>query len=222
MFARHSVKPSRPSRPVSSVPAGRDQGAPCQDAETSNNEQSGVLGGSLPGYKRDREERIRRDHLRRRGQCPQRRAVSSTASGDGQPLREKTLLPGYQQALQEFLQHTLVASNALVADTEVDEAPVAFFNEKYRLGCSTSKGDILLGAVCHYFSGAWGTWRALLATQPSCPAPPPEAEILTRVWATRTLEFLRHGHWSMGIYVLWMVTCCFRPRDPLTTLRRDI
>ena len=27
------------------------------------------------------------------------------------------------------------------------------------------------------------------------------------------LEFLRQGHWSMGIYMLWMVTCYLRPGE---------
>ena len=80
----------------------------------------------------------------------------------------------YHQALQEFLQHTLVTENPLAADAEVDDAFVAFFNEKYRLGCSSSAGDILLGAMCHYFPGSF------LTTLPSCPpgleAPPPAEE----------------------------------------------
>ena len=37
----------------------------------------------------------------------------------------------YHQALQEFLQHILVTEHPLAADAEVDEALVAFFNEKY-------------------------------------------------------------------------------------------
>ena len=65
-----SFQPPGPSRPASAEPAGRDQGAPGQDAETPNSKQSATFGGSLPGYERDREERIRRDHLRRRDQCP--------------------------------------------------------------------------------------------------------------------------------------------------------
>ena len=36
------------------------------------------------------------------------------------------------------------------------------------------------------------------------------------------LEFLRQGHWSMGIYMLWMVTCNFRPGEPLSIQRGDI
>ena len=73
-----SLEPWSPSRPVSE-PAGRDQGAPCQDAETPC-EQSAMIGGSLPGYERDR-----------RGQCPRvpKEAPSHRRphSGDGQPFR---------------------------------------------------------------------------------------------------------------------------------------
>ena len=36
------------------------------------------------------------------------------------------------------------------------------------------------------------------------------------------LNFLRQEHWSMGIYLLWMVTCHFRPGAPLSIQRRDI
>ena len=34
------------------------------------------------------------------------------------------------------------------------------------------------------------------------------------IWTVLILEFLRQGHWSMGIYLLWMVTCYFRPGAP--------
>ena len=145
-----SFQPPGPSRPASAEPAGRDQGAPGQDAETPNSKQSATFGRSLPGYERDREERIRRDHLRRRDKCPRvpKEAPSHRQphSGDAnqrrcQPFREKPPFlelhavktsGRYHQALQEFLQHTSVANNALVADTEVDEALGPFFNEKYR------------------------------------------------------------------------------------------
>ena len=42
----------------------------------------------------------------------------------------------YHQALQEFLQHNLVADNALVADAEFDEALVAFFQREVSLGAA--------------------------------------------------------------------------------------
>ena len=84
------------------------------------------------------------------------------------------------RALQEFLQHTLVADHPLVADAEVDEALVAYFNEKYRLEYSSSAGEILLGAMCHHFFGVRETRRTLLAMQPSRPpgleAPHPAQE----------------------------------------------
>ena len=51
MFARtteiDSLERSSPSRRVSAEPAGRDQGTPCQDAQTPISEQSGMLGGGL-------------------------------------------------------------------------------------------------------------------------------------------------------------------------------
>ena len=122
-----------------------------------------------------------------------------------------------------------MANHALVADTEVDEALVDFLNEKYRLGYSSSTGDILLGAVCHYFPkyGKHGghflprSHRALQSWRRGPPARSrdPRAWCL---WSTLVVEFLRHGHWSIGIYLLWMVTCYFRPGELLTILREDM
>ena len=42
------------------------------------------------------------------------------------------------------------------------------------------------------------------------------------MWAVLILEFPRHGHGSMGVYLLWMVSYNFRSREPLTILRGDI
>ena len=42
------------------------------------------------------------------------------------------------------------------------------------------------------------------------------------IWTVLILEFLRQGHWSMGIYMLWMVTCYLRPGEPLSIQRGDI
>ena len=131
-------------------------------------------------------------------------------------------IPGrYHQALQEF-QHTLMANNALVADTVVDEAPEAFFNKKYRLEYSSQQATLCREVVCHYFP-EYGTrsQRALQGWRRSTPARSRDPHAWC-VWATLILEFLRHGHWSMGIYLFWMVTCYFRPGEPLTILRRDI
>ena len=44
-----------------------------------------------------------------------------------------------------------MAESPLVADAQVDEAFVAFFNEKYRQEYCRLTGDILLGAMCLYF-----------------------------------------------------------------------
>ena len=42
------------------------------------------------------------------------------------------------------------------------------------------------------------------------------------IWTVLILEFLRQGHRSMGIYLLWMVTCFFGPGEPLSIQRGDI
>ena len=100
----------------------------------------------------------------RRDQCPLVSEETATCrqphSDDGQTFRKILSFlevhavknsVRYHQALQELLQHTSVAENPLVADAEVDEALVAFFNQKYRVVYSSSTGDIQLGAKCHYF-----------------------------------------------------------------------
>ena len=120
------------------------------------------------------------------------------------------------QALQEFLQHILVAENPLVADAEVDEALVAFFNEKNRLVYSSSTSDILLGAMCRYFPefGKHGghflpcSFRALQGWKRRTPPRSRDPHVWC-IWTMLILEFLRQGRWSMGVYLLWMVTCHF-------------
>ena len=203
---------------------------PFQDAETPVRDQSGVPGECLSGHERLREDRIRHDNLGGGGQCP--RVLEETAShrqphsGDGQTFREKSLpsrtprskkLVRHHQALQEFLHHTLVADNPLVADAEVGEALVAYFNEKYRLVYSSFAGHILLGAMCHYFpeSGKLGghflprSHRALQGWKRRTPPRSRDPHVWCK-WSVLILEILRHGHWSMGVYLLWMVTCYFR------------
>ena len=115
----------------------------------------------------------------------------------------------HHQASQKFLQHTLSADIPLVADAEVDEALVSYFNEKYRLRNSwrhSAWSDVPL------LPGVRETRRTLLATQPSYPAGleashPPRSRN-PHVWCI----------WSL----LRMVTRYFTPRSPLTILRRGI
>ena len=108
----------------------------------------------------------------------------------------------YHQASQEFLQHTLVANNALVADTEVDEALVAFFNEKYRLGYSkrhSAGGCVLITFRSMGNSEGTSCRASIVPSRVGGVAPPPGAEIHTRgacveghffsgIPATRALE----------------------------------
>ena len=163
MFARTTefgpFELESPSRVVSTGTAEGHHKLPFQDAETPERDQSGVLGECLPGHERLREDRIAMGR-------PYEKKLSSL---ELQPVKNSVR---YHQALQEFLQHTLVADNPLVADAEVDEALVAHFNEKYRVGYSSSAGDICLSNV-PLFSKVRERRRALLATQPSRP---PELE----------------------------------------------
>ena len=135
---------------------------PLQDAETSEYQQDGIPAENWTGHERVGEGQIRCDDLRRGDQCPrvsERTATHRTATMDRHTEKSLCFLEvhavknsvRYHQALQEFLPHTFVAENPLVADAEIDEALVAFFNEKYRLGYSSSTGDILLGKMRHYF-----------------------------------------------------------------------
>ena len=74
--------------------------------------------------------------------------------------RGALLSPAAQKKLSFLERHAvknssryLVANNALVADTQVDEALVAFCSEKYRLGYSTSTDSKSMGNTegtsCH-------------------------------------------------------------------------
>ena len=143
--------------------------------------------------------------------CAERGAVSS-------PAAQKKLSFLELHAVKNS-SHYLVANNALVADTQVDEALVAFCSEKYRLGYSTSTDSKSMGNTegtsCH---------AAIVPSRVGGVALRAGAEILTRgawcVRATLILECLRHRQWSMGIYLLWMVTCYSRPGEPLTISAR--
>ena len=114
--------------------------------------------------------------------CRKRRRLITS---NGKTLRTKALLSGtsrskeLRSALQEFLRHTLVANNALVADTEVDKGLVAFLNEKYHVVCSSSTGDILLGVQSTGNNEGTFCHAAIVPSKVGGSALLPEAEILT-------------------------------------------
>ena len=105
----------------------------------------------------------------------------------------------YCHALLEFLQRTLVAENPLLADAEVHEALVAFFGS-------------------HFLPRSH---RALQGWKRRTPPRSRDPHVWC-IWTVLVLEFSRHGLWSMGVYLLWMVTCYFRPGEPLSIQSGDI
>ena len=148
---------------------------------------------------REREERIRHDHLRGRSRCPRvpKEAPShrQPQSGNGHPFREETL---FSQASRSIELRS--------PPPGLTGVPPAHLGGKQR----SRRGH----------TGRRGT-RGFLQREVSF-----VVQRLDRrhsaVWATLIPEFLRHRHWSMGIYLLWMVTCHFRSGEPLTILRGDI
>ena len=185
----------------------------------------------LAGCRRVGDGRIRCDDLRERNQCTcvskQTSLCRQPHSGDGQTIRETPLLGGFFRhchALLMFPQHTLLAENPLVADAEVDKAFVAFFNEKYRLEYSRPTGDILLGKMCHYFEEVNTSCPAAIAPS-RVETPYPAEEQRSHVRSIRTvliLEFSRQRCRSIGVCMLWVVTCNFKPGETLTIQKGDI
>ena len=106
---------------------------------------------------------------------------------------------------------------------------VRFFNERYRLGDSASTGDVLLAALCHAFPefGIHGS-RALPRSRRALKGwrrrTPPRSRDphAWAIWCLVIIEMILLGYWSMAVYTLWLVTCYFRPGEPLTIQRRDI
>ena len=97
---------------------------PLQDAEASEYQQDGIPGEYWTGHERvgGGTNPMRRP--------PRRRPTPTCVGRDGSFLEVHAVKNSarYHQALQEFLKHTLVAENPLVADATVDEALVALFN----------------------------------------------------------------------------------------------
>ena len=213
---------ARPTESCLLEPPSDTTKLPFQDAGSPERVQCGALGEYSSGQERSRKGS---DPTR---QPPRRRPDSQPHKG-GKTLSFLELHAvknsvRCHQALPEFLQHTLAAENPLVADPEVDEALVAFFNEMYRLEYSSSAG-----AMCHYFPecGKHGehflprSHRALHRWKRSTPPRSRDPHVWC-IWSVLILDFLRHGHWSMGVNLLWMVTCYFTPGEPSTILKGDI
>ena len=124
----------------------------------------------------------------------------------------------YDQALQQFFQHLLVADNPLVADAEVDEA----LTSTRSIGVQQLRWRHSAWSNVPLFSGVRETRRTLLATQPSRPpglAPPHPAQ---EQGSSRVVHMVSAGP---GIPATWALehawaTCYFRPGEPLT--KKDI
>ena len=106
------------------------------------------------------------------------------------------------------------ADNPLVADAEVDEALVAYFNEKYRVRYSSSAGDIVHGAI------DMPLFSAIAPSRVGSAALRPGAS--SRMVHMGSADPGIPATWALGLQLLWMVTCCMRQGEPLTILRGDI
>ena len=130
---------------------------PLQDAETSEYQQNGIPGEYWTGHERVGEGQIRCDDFRGGDQCP--RVAEETAtyrqphSDDGQTFRKFTqgktpfaaTRPCKSSSSTLWWQKT--RSSRMQRPTR-HSWPSSTRN---RLGYSSSTGDILLGAMCHYF-----------------------------------------------------------------------
>ena len=188
------VEPENPSRGGA---CDHQHKHPLQDAETSEYQQDGVLWRTLD-WTRKSGRRTNSDGR------PMPTCVGK--DGDLSPTAQRrwTLPPGSSRSeklrslpsgLARVPPAHLGGRKPLVADAEVDEALVAFFNEKYRLGYSSSTGGILHGAMRPLLSGVREARESFLATQPSrppgleAPAPPLRSRD-PHVWCTWTVLIL--------------------------------
>ena len=180
--------PARPTESVVVEPENSSRGGAhnqqhkhtLQDAETSVYQQDRVSAEYWNGHERVGEGQIRWDNLRGGDQCPRVSEETATYrqphSDDGQTFRKIPLLPGSSRSeklrsLPPGLARVPPAHFGGRKPDEFDEALVAFFNEKYRVGYSSSTGDIQLGAMCHYFPEFGKYGGSLLATLPMCETP---------------------------------------------------
>ena len=202
---------------------------PLQDAGTSEYQHSPqrILGWTRKNGKR-------RNPVRR---PPRRRPTTTCVRRDGDSSPKIPLLPEvravknsvrYHQALPEFLQHTLVAEKQARTQRST-RRPWPFSTRNIDWGTAVRPATFLLGAMCHYFPefGKHGghflprSRRALQGWKRRTPPRSRDPHVWC-IWTVPTLEFLRQGHWSMGDYLLWMVTCYFRPGEPLFIQRGDV
>ena len=150
-------EPESPSRGLSAEAVERHDKLALQDVAIAERGECGALGEFLSGQTRSRKDRSNATTSEEKASahmCRNRRPLiaNRTVAPSFLELHAVKNSDPHHQASQKFLQHTLSADILLVADAEVDESLVSYFNEKYRVRNSGWAGDILPGVVFHYFS----------------------------------------------------------------------
>ncbi len=138
--------------------------------------------------------------------------------------------PKYDQALDDFLKSPLVEKKPLRTDAEIDMSLVLFFNLQYLQGKEPHHGATLLSALAHRapeLGSVHGTrelpraHRALKGWRRRVPPRSREPHVWP-IWAAVIWDLCLRGFWRMGIYLLWLVTCYFRPGEPLKIRQGDL
>ena len=135
----------------------------------------------------------------------------------------------YYAAINEFLSWPSLLDVKLVEDAEVDAACTTWANEQYRLGKAANKGEVLLASIGHCFPefSSFGSHklprfrRALKGWRRRTPARSRRPHVWS-MWSMLAWHLFLHGHWLMGIYILWCVCLYTRPSELLSVRRRDI
>ena len=135
----------------------------------------------------------------------------------------------YEDAMTKLLEFCNLHDRRLVEDSEVDEEIVRYFNDLFGKGKPAHEGEVCMAALMHFVSrfSKMGearlprAWRALKGWRRRAPSRSRIAYPLP-VWAGIIWALCLGGHWSMGAYLLWLITTYNRPSEPLAVLRRDL
>ena len=144
------------------------------------------------------------------------------------PVMAKTE-ESYEDATTKLLEFCNAGNRRLVEDSEVDAELVRYFNDRFAAGKPAHEGEVCLAALMHFLpqyskvgdSKLPRAWRALKGWRRRAPSRSRLAYPL-QVWAAICWALCLGGHWSMAVYVLWLLTTYNRPSEPLSVLRRDL
>ena len=215
------LEPQTSSRVISAGACDRHHRHPLQEAETSRCQKNGIPGENGTVHRRVEDGRIRCDDLRERSQCPRVSKKTSPCrqphSGDGQTIRESPLLPGNSRGGGLL---SLLPRPANVPQTHSSGRKSA------RRGCRGRRGirGLLQREISTSVQQAdqrHSAWKKV----PQLCGGRGETTRDHHVRNIRTvliLELSRQRCLNIGVYLLWLVTCHFKPGETLTIQRGDI